>query len=87
MPRSLLGDPHRTDSLRGVRVRLPGLVDVRPGTRDAAGLLDAVAAGNAVIPMNRVFRLYGIVEAHTVMEQGRGGRESGGGGDLMWSIS
>jgi NADPH:quinone reductase-like Zn-dependent oxidoreductase len=34
--------------------------------------LDAVAAGDAVVPVDHVYRFDEIVEAHTAMEAGRG---------------
>ena len=36
------------------------------------GFLDAVAAGDAVVPIDHVYRFDQIVEAHTAMEAGRG---------------
>jgi NADPH:quinone reductase-like Zn-dependent oxidoreductase len=35
------------------------------------GFLDAVAAGDAVVPIDRVYHFDQIVEAHTAMEAGR----------------
>ncbi|HEX3310140.1 MAG TPA: zinc-binding dehydrogenase, partial [Streptosporangiaceae bacterium] len=37
------------------------------------GFLDDVAAGRAVVPLARSFRLDQIVEAHTLMESGDAG--------------
>jgi NADPH:quinone reductase len=56
---------------RGVRLTAYGgdAGDLPPAALQ--GFLDAVAAGKAVIPLDRVFRLDEIVEAHTVMEDGR----------------
>jgi NADPH2:quinone reductase len=56
---------------RGVRLTAYGgdAGDLPPAALQ--DFLDAVAAGKAVIPLDRVFRLDEIVEAHTVMEDGR----------------
>ena len=35
------------------------------------GFLDDVAAGAAVVPIDRVYRFEQIVEAHTAMEEGQ----------------
>jgi NADPH:quinone reductase-like Zn-dependent oxidoreductase len=56
---------------RGVRLSAYGgeAGDLPPAVLQ--DFLDAVAAGKAVIPLDRVFRLDEIVQAHTVMEEGR----------------
>jgi NADPH:quinone reductase len=55
---------------RGVRLSAYGGDAGDLPAPDLQGFLDAVAAGTAVVPIDRVFRFGQIVEAHTAMEAG-----------------
>jgi NADPH2:quinone reductase len=61
--------PHRIPPARGTADRLRRrAADLPPSVLQ--GFLDAVAAGDAVVPIDRVYHFDQIVEAHTAMEAG-----------------